>query len=169
MIGYPVSYGDDLSHDNAFKSEALVKVISTKVEDICTEERIFLFKKGFAVGSMVVGVSSLLTDAAYAAYSSGGSSSGSGSLITPPSDGTCVNPPGPPAGGPVPVSGSGPSPNPKFKPAQIPSADRGLIAGASVTMCTVAARTGSFWVGFACAVSIAVCMDLARLGPGPVD
>ena len=146
MIGYPIDYGNNPDSRNGFTSEVLAAEVNDYVDSV-DEKCINNFKKGFTIGTLVFSATTMFTTVASA---SDVYDSLSGGPQTPPTgnDGSCPNPtPSMNVGG------------------NVPTADRGAYAGAGITICTIALRTGSFWVGFVCAVALSVGMGMANTLP----
>ena len=55
-----------------------------------------------------------------------------------------------------------PKPESPPKPPKVTSAETGALSAACGTICVIAANTGSFWVGFACAACVIAGMGIAN-------
>ena len=141
MIGYPFTYGDILEEGSGFTSETVVNEISEYWSDEINQTN---FNRGYRLGLLVFGASSLFltSKAAFA--------SDSGRL--PASDG----------GSSCPAPGAA-----KPKPgslASVPTVDRGAYGASALGICGIAMKTGAYWIGFVCAAAVIVG---ARMGAFP--
>ena len=141
MIGYPFTYGDILEEGSGFTSETVVNEISEYWSDEINQTN---FNRGYRLGLLVFGASSLfLTSKAAFASDSGG---------LPASDG----------GSSCPAPGAA-----KPKPgslASVPTVDRGAYGASALGICGIAMKTGAYWIGFVCAAAVIVG---ARMGAFP--
>ena len=138
MIGYPYDYGNVL-YDDQFTSEIMIqKIENFYLDETCMKN----FQRGFGVGIGILGASSFFAKNVMAKYIAPLPSTGNGN--------TCPSVPEP---GPL---------TPAKKPGSLTDRDLGAVTGGVATICTVAMGTGSFWVGFLCAVGVAVVVGLAR-------
>ena len=168
MIGYPFTYGDILEEGSGFTSETVVNEISEYWSDEINQTN---FNRGYRLGLLVFGASSLFltSKAAFASDSGGLPASDGGS----PAPGAAKPKPGSLASDSVglPASDGGSScPAPgaaKPKPgslASVPTVDRGAYGASALGICGIAMKTGAYWIGFVCAAAVIVG---ARMGAFP--
>lgn len=151
MMGYPITYGDSLKEVNSFTSEMLI----TEISDYCSDEKNQRnFKKGYKLGVLVFGICGLCF-ASRPAFASN-------SEILPDNSGT-----GGVGSSPSPKTGSIPSGTPAPEPgnsgslARVPSSERGAYTASALGICTVAMKSGAYWIGFICAAAVIVGVRMA--------
>lgn len=143
MIGYPVTYGDNLEEGNVFTSETVITEIS---EYWSNEKNQINFNKGYKLGLLVFSVSSILLTSRAAFASDSG--------VLPATNGAT-------GGGNCPAQTPVPAPKKSGSLATVPTAERGAFGASALEICGIAMKSGAYWVGFVCAAAILVGVRMA--------
>lgn len=141
MIGYPITYGDTLEESNGFTSETVLTGIS---EYWSNEENIANFNRGYKFGLLVFGISGVVLRSTAAFASDNG--------MLPANNGAN-------GGESCPET----SPAKPGSLANVPTADRGAFGASALGICTIAMKSGAYWVGFICAAAVIVGVRMASV------
>lgn len=159
MLGYPISYGDNLEYGNGFTSEAVIN----NVLEYWTEENKQKFKQGYIFGTALLSVLVFGSELAFAEDSSLNTGNIGSSGPVPASG---AGPGSGPGSCPAPGPGAGPGAGPGRGPgslATVPTTERGAYVASALGICGIAMKTGAFWIGFVCAGAVIVGARMASI------
>ena len=140
MIGYPITYGDILEKGNGFTSETVLTEISDYWSN---EENLSNFNKGFKFGLLVFSISNVILNSttAFAADNK---------ALPANNDADPTSSPGSPNRGSL---------------ANVPNSDRGTYNAATLGICGIAMKSGSYWIGFVCGIAMIIGVRMAVTPP----